>query len=152
MNKKTEAAYHGVFEYIHKEILPLDCQSFMCDYERAMRNGFTAVVPDARITSCDFHFTQAAKRNAMKYPTLIQLIHNNADAAKIYYKLLSLPLLPSDRIREAFDELKKQAQSMTPVFNKFLIYFNRQWIEGKRVSIFFRRLILGIHSPQMRLF
>lgn len=135
MSNKTEAAYKAVFEYIHTNILPLMCKSFMCDYERAMRNGFVATVSEARTTACDFHFTQACKKNAVKYPTMIQLIHSKPEAAKIYYKLLALPLLPAHAIRDAFAELKEQALAMSPAFNKFLIYFYRQWIEGKRVSI-----------------
>lgn len=146
MSNKKEVTYRAIFQYIHDNVIPLNCSSFMCDYERAMRNAFLSVVSDARVSSCHFHFTQAVKRNAMKCPTMIQFIHNNKEAAKVYYKLLSLPLLPSANIREAFDELKTQAQSLSPVFDRFLIYYYRQWIEGKRVSIFSDPVVYFYHK------
>lgn len=136
MSNKKEENYRAVFGYIHEKIIRLDCKHFMCDYERAMRNAFLSVVSGTRVTSCHFHFCQACKRNAAKYPTLVKLIQTDKKAAKIYYKLLSLPLLPSDEIRGAFDELQKEANSLSTLFNKFLMYFHRQWIDGKRVSIF----------------
>lgn len=134
MSRKTKRAYTAVFKYIHENIIPLTCKSFMTDYEKAMRAGLLDVLPNGTATACVFHFKQAAKRNARKSPALIKFLNSTPNAKRLYYKLLSLPLLPAVEIANAFAELKKQALDMNKVFSTFLNYFEQQWINGTQVG------------------
>lgn len=109
MSRKTKTAYAAVFKYIHEKIISLAHKTFMTDYETAMRDGLLEIIPDGKATACVFHFKQAAKRNAKKSPALIKFINSNPDGKRLYYKFLSLPLLPPKEIPVAFDALKKQA-------------------------------------------
>lgn len=130
-----QKAYEAVFKYVHDNVMPLDCCLFMADYEKALRNGFQTVVPQANIVGCWFHFTQACKRNAMKLSKLMKLVRSNEDAERIYYKLLCLPLLPGDKIVSAFATIKKAALEISQLFRKFLVYYEKQWLIRVNITI-----------------
>ena len=66
MSKKSEAAYTAVFRYLDEHIIPLKCQSFMMDYEHALRNGLKTVSPEAKVTSCWFHFVQVRSASLLE--------------------------------------------------------------------------------------
>lgn len=112
----------------------LECQSFMTDYEHALRNALASVAPNAKITSCWFHFTQSCKRKACKLPSMVDTIHENPDAKKAYYELLALPLLPAANIPIAFQIIKMRIVTLNiPNFDGFLTYYEKQWL--KRVCV-----------------
>lgn len=137
MSNKTEANYKAVFMYIHENVMSLNCELFMTDYERAMRNGLSAVVPNAEPRACWFHFTQATKRNAKKLSELMQFINTSQQGKEIYYHLLCLPFLPEHLIIPAFEKLKLQANALHPrAFKRFLIYFENQWLINVRKFYF----------------
>lgn len=129
MNKKSEAAYKHIFEYIEENIFSLNGQSFMTDFELAMRNGLRSVYPRAEFNTCWFHFCQAARRKASQTTNFISYLIYHKDARQIYCKLLALPLLPANEIIESFDRLKVHALTTFPgIFVEFLTYYERQWI------------------------
>lgn len=66
MTNKTQKAYEAVFEYMHENVMSLNCEVFMTDYELAMRNGLKHVIGASNLSSCWFHFTKACKHNAAK--------------------------------------------------------------------------------------
>lgn len=66
MTNKTQEAYEAVFEFMHRNVMSLNCKIFMTDYETAMRNALKRVVERLELSACWFHFTQACKRNAAK--------------------------------------------------------------------------------------
>lgn len=113
MSNKSEDAYKAVFRYVNDNVMTLDCSLFMADYEKALRNGFASVVPQAKFLGCWFHFCQAVKRQAMKMFTLMKLIRSDKDDERLYYKLLCLPLLPADKICSAFETIKKDNLNWT---------------------------------------
>lgn len=121
MSNKTEVAYTSVFEYINAQVMPLECASYMTDYERAMRNGLAKVIPEAKQTACWFHFCQACKRNAAHIPNLMKTIEKDEIGKQAYYELLALPLLPAEEIRPAFEIIKARViEKETPDFIPFL--------------------------------
>lgn len=80
-----------------------------------------------------FHFTQAAKKRAMQTPQLVPYLLQNKNAREIYYKLLSLPLLPAKDIVPQFRKLKVLALANNrAIFVDFIKYYENQWI--KRVG------------------
>lgn len=136
MDRKTELAYIDIYKYIHENIINLNGKAFMTDYEKAMRNGLKKLFPNAEMNACWFHFTQAVKKHVKKFPALVKLIQSNSEAAKIYYKLQAIPLLPKDQIISAFFMLKSQAvETHRTKFNKFLQYYEQQWLKTVRISL-----------------
>lgn len=129
MTRKTKKSYLHLFKYIKDNIFDMTCFSFTTDYERAMRKALRSIYPDSKFVHCWFHFCQAAKKRAAQTPQLIPFIHNNVEAAEIYYKLLSLPLLPAHHIKNEFQKLKFIARAKyRAVFADFVSYYERQWI------------------------
>lgn len=125
------------FQYFDQNIMRLECHSFMTDYEHALRNALASVAPEAKITSCWFHFTQSCKRKACKLPGLIDTIHGNPEAKKCYYELLALPLLPAGNIPIAFQVIKMRIITLEiPNFNAFLTYYENQWLKRVCVILF----------------
>lgn len=81
MNRKTQAAYEGVLEYIDEHVLPLrGVASFTTDFELAMRNALNRLDPSVKRFTCYFHFCQAVKRRAWQTPGLVKIIRSNAKA------------------------------------------------------------------------
>lgn len=106
MTKKTRAAYEHVFNYINREVFPLDAKSFTTDYEIAIRNALKGLFPNADYTSCWFHFCQACKRRAASIDSFFEVTRRDPALCRIYYKLLCLPLLPSNDINGEFCSLR----------------------------------------------
>lgn len=129
MSRKTKKAYHHVFKYIQSKIFDMTCFSFTMDFETAMRKALRSLYPNSKFVHCWFHFTQAAKKRAMQTPQLIPYIRQNKEAEEIYYKLLSLPLLPADQIKKEFLKLKVIVNARhRSIFSDFLVYYENQWI------------------------
>lgn len=130
MSRKTRRAYEHVFRYIKDKIFDLQGQSMMTDFECAMRNAIRTVHPDVKLLSCWFHFTQAVKKRAMQSPQLIPYLQQNEEGKEIYYKLMSLPLLPPDEIFPEFEKLKILAlANHKQHFLEFIKYFEFQWLK-----------------------
>lgn len=130
MSKKSRAAYAHVFKYIDANIFKLSrAASFTTDYEIAMRAAIADCNPMAKMYACHFHFSQACKRRACKIDGLIEFIRSDRQAESIYYRLLSIPLLPENHILNAFNELRTEARALkNGGMNKFIVYFRKQWI------------------------
>lgn len=130
MSKKTQECYLHVFKFIEKNICSLECNTFVTDYERAMKNAIHILYPNAILTSCWFHFTQAVRKNASQFPHFYELIRRNSDAAFIYRQFQCIPLIKEKNIKPAFEELCAKANRLNRRdFAPFIKYFNKQWIE-----------------------
>lgn len=131
MSRKTRRAYEHLFKYIKNNIIDMtNCESIMTDFEVAMRNALRVIFPGVELNCCWFHFTQAAKKRAMQTPQLIPYLLQNQSAREIYYKLLSLPLLPPIEIATQFKKLKVLAlANHKKVFADFIKYYENQWIK-----------------------
>lgn len=139
MSNKSRLAYEHVFNYIDKNIFPLSSvASFTTDYELAMRGSIAACNPSAKLYACHFHFAQACKRRAAQTNGFVELVRSNKEAESIYYRLLSLPLLPVDHIIPAFNELNAEARKLKSApMRQFLAYYRRQWILSVSSRFFF---------------
>lgn len=129
MSRKTEESYAHVLRFIEESVFILKPSKFTTDYEVAMRNALEKQYPQAKFVKCWFHFTQAVKRNAAKVTGFVNFIRLNDYAESIYYKLMSLPLLPVSYIKPTFDKLKSEAFAIDRrKFVRFINYYERQWI------------------------
>lgn len=140
MSRKTQKSYCHVFKYIKENLLDMECQSFTMDFEKAVRKALKQLYPNAKQILCWFHFCQAVKKRAMQNPQFYSYIRANKEAEEIYYKLLSLPLLPANLIIEQFQRLKVIALARHRVnFAALIAYYEYQWItmEGpEKISVF----------------
>lgn len=102
----------------------------MTDFERAMRTALRKVYPTSDYYTCWFHYCQALRRHANAIPGFVQSIRSNAGSLEIYGKFLCLPLLPADKINDAFNVIKAEAETYDlGLFRRFLKYYEKQWIK-----------------------
>lgn len=133
MSRKTKQSYLHAFKYIKEYIFDLECHSFMTDFELPMRAALRELYPLVILLTCWFHFTQALKKRAMQSPQLIPYLYSNTNAAEIYYKLMSLPLLPAEFIVPEFKKLKILAKAAhRNIFDDILKYYEKQWLTRVR--------------------
>lgn len=129
MTNKSEEAYDSVFDYISSHVLELKCHQFMTDYEIALRNSLNKQCPTAILSACWFHFTQAVKRRANKFPTMMNIIRTNNTAKRLFYKVMCLALLPAKYIKDEFFKIEIELQKIhKSAFKAFLLYFQQQWL------------------------
>lgn len=129
MTNRTTEAYKSVFNYVHQNVLPLDSKAIITDFERALRNAIREVVPLTKMLGCWFHHCQALRRQVASISELFELIRDNKDARILYRKFQCLALLPASKIKISFDALAFEALSKFPQFEKFVRYYDNQWIK-----------------------
>lgn len=131
MSNRTTASYEKVFNYINTEILNLDGATIMTDFERAMRNALRKIAPNSVLLACWFHFCQALRRKIASIPELFFLIRSNTEARIFYRQFQCLALLPADKIEAAFVQLAYNALKKFKQFERFVKYFDKQWIKSE---------------------
>lgn len=138
MSAKSTACYKHVFDFIEAHVCDLQCASFTTDYEKAMRQALHELHPEVKRFACYLHYCQAVKKHAFKLADLSQIIFSNGEARFVYYRIMCLPLLPHDKIKEMFIELKREAYAINQtVFRPFIRYWENQWLRMVRVLLFF---------------
>lgn len=147
MTRKTQAAYTDLFQYIEKNIMQLNPNSFVTDFEKASRNALRSIYgDDIKFVTCWFHFCQAVRRKMLQFPALQKIIKTNSAAEELYQELLALPLLPATEIHTAFVKLQSDANILNVVkyFTVLFKYFKNQWF--KRVSFSYSYFYVSICS------
>lgn len=138
MNKKTTAAYTHLFEHINNNIFKLEADSFITDFEVALKNGLKHISPNAKYQNCWFHYCQALRRNlSTKHKRLAETVRNNKEASMYFHKFMALALLPDYCIESTFIMLKQKIKASFPdeKFKSFLDYYEKHWI--KKVLYFY---------------
>lgn len=121
-----------MFNYINDSIFKFEAQSFMLDYEVALRKSLRTCFPEVVLKGCWFHYCQAIRRNIMiRFKSLMPLIRDNKTLRLCYHKLLALPLLPADAILNVFEKTESEIKSCVgnKSFDTFFEYFKKQWLE-----------------------
>ncbi|CAF1513200.1 unnamed protein product [Rotaria sordida] len=108
--------------YAQTNDLILSPTSILIDFELAAFNAFRRMFPNANILFCHFHFA----KNIMKYLKQLQL--KKETVKREIANILSLPLLPTNKIISAFYDSKDVLQSMNLNFQKFLNYIEKTYI------------------------
>ena len=65
---------------------------------------------------------------------LVSQVHET-DVRKYIADLISLPMVPKHRVRQAFDINSQQLCSEYPIFKSFILYVRRTFINNKRYTI-----------------
>ena len=159
MTGKSGPLYKVVFHKM-KEELPesVKIETCMCDFEPALQNGLQEIFPDAIITGCWFHYSQVSKLELLYfcwqqccqlYKLHFQCIFKHTvhfglkacfvecEEFTVWVQLvMALPLLPQDRIVEAWSQLKIYPIPNMPngtlgPWRKLKSYINKTWIQQR---------------------
>lgn len=129
MSDKKASTYVEVFQFLERNCMRLNPSSFMTDFETAMRNALRRVYgAGIRIRGCWFHYTQAVRRRCASIADMFRSLNADKEANNLYNRFLVLPLVPENKIVEAYHLLKSEADQFGTLFDDFLDYFDRQWI------------------------
>lgn len=136
MSNRTTECYAAVLNFIESNVFELKPTAIITDFEAGMRKAIKTVYKDVVLRGCWFHYCQAIKKMALKLGLRNEL-RMIQEARFIYYKLMSLPLLPSKYYLEAFNFIKMHAQNQHfwIKFQPFFEYFQSFWIP----QVIFRR-------------
>lgn len=129
MSNRTTSAYISVLNYIHTNVLPLHAKGIITDFEKAMKNGLKAVVPDTTLLSCWFHHCQCLRKHMASNSELFKLVRSDKKAFEIYRTFQCLALLPHTTIENAFVQLANEALKSYAQFEFFVRYYEKQWIK-----------------------
>lgn len=158
MSGKDTRLYKEVFNYIEENVFKLMPSSFMTDFEAGLRRAIHEhwqSIRELKLYSCWYHYCAAIRRR-IRTLQLLELIADNSDARKIYRKLLSLPLLPTELIEHGYQLIKEdaRAKNLLKAFRKFFQYFESFWLNlvifSKSIIIQNRDKMIGICAENMR--
>lgn len=129
MTSRSAKCYEDVFNFIENNILKLDPVELMTDFEAGLRKAIEKIYPHAILRGCWFHLCQALRRNAIRFG-LSALLNEYPEARFILKALMSLPLLPNNRILEGYRLIKKIAveNELMGSFRHFFNYFESYWL------------------------
>ena len=96
----------------------------MADWEQASRNSASEIRPNAVVKGCFYHYTSAVQKRFQKLGLSSE--SNYPASRKTINHVLCLPLLPSNKIVETFNEIKRDNPPQTLAI--WLQYVERQWI------------------------
>lgn len=140
MTKRTKQSYIDLFQYIEENIVQMQPDFIMTDYEDGLLGALGIVYPNTKIAGCWFHYSQALQRRCRNIEKdLYQLLCTNARADRLFHKFMILPLLPANRIQEAFSILLRETNEFQNAFKNFLKYFNKIWLLKygvERISVY----------------
>lgn len=128
MSNKSQELYTASFQYLRQ--IGISPEIIMSDWERASRNSASQTWPDAIIKGCFYHFTSAVQKKLRKMR--LSTAFTNNEAKNTLQKVLCLPLLPADKIRSTFYQVK--SQNTSAMLAPWLRYVERIWISGTASS------------------
>lgn len=143
MSKRTIEAYEAALKYVHENLISLNSNGFIIDFEAAMRSALLKVVPDTNVLGCWFHFCQCLRRKMASLTTLHDVVRNdpNGSIKDIFRRFQCLALLPADQIEAVFLKLCEDALKLCEHFAAFIDYFDKEWIhrvKPQHFSVFLR--------------
>lgn len=143
--RKTANSYAALFKYIEKNLMLLKPAEIMTDFEEGLRLGCKRSWPNFILRGCWFHLCRALIRKSNKLG-MKKLIKSTPLAKFILKALMSLPLLPNDKLVEGYDIIKEFALKQNlPQFPVFFKYFEDYWLKKVNVClILFNFLLLGL--------
>lgn len=130
MTGNTAKLYTSVINNIEGNIFKLKPAKFITDFEAPMRKAIRECYPNVNLHGCWYHYCAAIRRNVVRL-RIYDLVKSNWNARKIYKKLMSWPLLPSNKIIEGFEIIEQEIHSagIYREFKPFLVYFKGYWLK-----------------------
>ncbi|KAJ8684997.1 hypothetical protein QAD02_020790 [Eretmocerus hayati] len=134
MSSRKAHAYEACLKEMKENIWPkMKPVEVIADFEEAMEIAWQNMYPDAKLTGCYFHFTQALLRNAIKKGAASRRnLQDNPERHLILRMVMALALLPVDGIPETYKAIKALARKKHGThFDKFFEYFDEYWIKRR---------------------
>lgn len=132
MFNKSAGAYQHLFGFINQNILKLEPQSFMTDYEPGLRKALKTVFPSAILKGCWFHYCQALRSRILKIKGFGKLLKKNQECNIWFRSFQILPLVKPNQIKEMVLKLKNDFQNLPKVchsdLKKFIKYYEKEWM------------------------
>lgn len=134
MTNKTIEAYQDVFKFIEKRLFMMQPSLCMTDYEEGLRSAIKNIWPNCKIRGCEFHLKQAVNRRCKTLPELKHTLKKSFLARKIKKMLMSVPLLPENKIMDGYEAVCNYAikKKLHVRFAELFSYFERQWLREVR--------------------
>lgn len=138
MSTKSYLAYKAVFAELKVLIpgfMPQVCHS---DFEQGIRRAVLEEFPDISLLGCSFHFASALYKRIGSLG-LIPVYKSNRNFTRLARSLMSLTMLPTDRIVTTFDLLSATTldvpeDTMRKV-RRLYGYIRRQWLTESMLPI-----------------
>lgn len=104
-------------------------KQIMTDYETGLRAAIRKCWPRVILRGCWFHFCKAINKRCRKL-NMTKLLKKNSNARKIKKALMSLPLLPEDKIIEGYKTIVKIARKkgLFKHYSSLFSYCDRYWL------------------------
>lgn len=133
MTRKNAKCYKAVFDFIEKNLFELQPNKIMTDYESGMRFAIKEFWPGVSLHGCWFHFCRAIRKRCQKN-NLTKLLRQKRNAQIIQKSMMSIPLLPAERIKEGYDSIKQFARKkkLFQRFSAVFKYFESYWMKQVR--------------------
>lgn len=108
MRNKNEISYQDVFEHLIVKAdefgYSLNPSVIICDYEQAAHSAARNIFNDVRIQGCFFHLGQSLFRKIQAEGLANRYVKEENFALNLR-KLWTLAFLPSEEIKDAFDQV-----------------------------------------------
>ncbi|CAF1370099.1 unnamed protein product [Rotaria sordida] len=136
LSEKNEHTYltllEAILAYAQMHNINLSPTSILIDFETSAFNAFKKNFPNANILFCHFHFA----KNIMKHFKKIRLPEElkKEIVKREIANILSLPLLPPNKINAAFHDSVDVLQYVNPNFQTFLNYVEKTYIINARFN------------------
>lgn len=104
----------------------------ICLFFSAAWAAIRTVFPDASVTGCHFHWSQAVLRKIVEVG-LKKTYEGNGPVYDYLRQLTALPFLPEETIRATFEEMKGRAN--TEQLQSVMAYVQRQWIDSNTFPV-----------------
>ncbi|XP_064636946.1 uncharacterized protein LOC135493499 [Lineus longissimus] len=127
MSGRKKRNYKAILQRLKEIVGEVRVDNIVIDFESAMWGAFRRVFPGINITGCLFHWTQAIWRKVQELG-LQTAYANDRNAHDYIKKLMALPFLPADRIREIFDVMKTRATSQP--LSQLVTYIENTWFDN----------------------
>lgn len=132
MTRKTANCYNALFEFIENKLFQMQSKEIMSDFEEGLRSAIKKQWPNVILHGCWFHFCRAIMKKSIKYG-MKNFIRQNERTKGIRKALMSIPLLPADKIQEGFDCIKDYAKKhqLFKGFSRLFSYFKSYWLDSQ---------------------
>lgn len=138
VNQKTQAIFIEVFRYLHDKLAPdLAPQEIITDYDASIFYALKEVYIESDLCGSIFYYTQNLYKKICSL-NLSKELETNSYFRNIYHMLLMLPLLPSNTIIDALNNIISQASDMglSDLADPMFEHVKSQWIVRVTPSLF----------------
>ncbi len=128
MSSKRQVDYEAVFRKINDIVSrAVRVHEFVLDFEQAVWQAIRTVFPNAVVQGCAFHWSQAVWRKMQSLGLQVPY-RENRSVHKHCRRVLGLPLIPADQIRNVFNRMMRHLRSQQLI--DLYDYIDTNWVQS----------------------